>query len=129
MGENDFARKNMDLGHSHRNRESVWAIFCHLSAFLMFILPLIGNILGPLLIWSIKKNQIPRVDEEGKESLNFQISMTMYMLMAWVLRALAVGGLFMFGLVLTNIIFVVMASIKTSHDEQFRYPLAIRFIR
>lgn len=119
----------MDLGNSHQKRERVWAIFCHLSAFLMFILPPIGNILGPLLVWCIKKDQMPAVNEEGKESLNFQISMTIYMFVAGLLWIFAIGGLLMFGLVLANIMLVVAASIKTSNDEKFHYPGTIRFIR
>jgi uncharacterized Tic20 family protein len=50
----------------------MWAMFCHIAAFAFFIFPF-GNILGPLVIWLIKKETYPFVDEQGKESLNFQI--------------------------------------------------------
>ena len=76
MAENDFVNKGNEVADTSRNRENIWAILCHLSALALFIIPPIGQILGPLLIWLIKKNGMPSVNEEGKKSLNFQISMT-----------------------------------------------------
>jgi len=50
-----------------------WAMFCHYSAFFWFLVPMIGNVLGPLIVWQLKKDMDPVVDEQGKEALNFQI--------------------------------------------------------
>ncbi|MEW6113824.1 MAG: DUF4870 domain-containing protein, partial [Thermodesulfobacteriota bacterium] len=55
-----------------------WGMLCHLSALLGLVLISFGHILGPLVVWLFKKNDDPFIDEQGKESLNFQISMTIY---------------------------------------------------
>jgi len=72
------------------SQEKTWGLFCHLSAFGLFVFPPFGNILGPLIIWLIKKDESPYVDKQGKESLNFQISFTIYAFIAGILdRALS----------------------------------------
>ncbi|MCK5012376.1 MAG: DUF4870 domain-containing protein [Candidatus Omnitrophica bacterium] len=116
----------MDVPHE---QDHVWAILCHLSALALFIIPPIGQILGPLIIWLIKKNDMPYVNEEGKKSLNFQISMTIYMFIAFVLCFVAVGIPLLVLLLLTNIVLVIIASIKTSKKEKFQYPCTILFIK
>jgi len=67
------------------NQEKTWGLFCHLAAFGFFVFPAFGNILGPLVIWLIKKDESPYVDQQGKESLNFQISFTIYAFIAGIL--------------------------------------------
>ena len=62
--------------------DRTWDILCHLLALSGFVAVPLGNILGPLVIWLIKKEQLPSVDAHGKESLNFQISMTIYAIVA-----------------------------------------------
>ena len=109
--------------------ERTWAIFCHLSAFVAFIGVPFGNILGPLVIWLIKKNEMPIVDQEGKAALNFQISMTIYTLVALVLCLVAIGFLLIVPIILANVILVVIASVKTSNGEKFQYPCTIQFIK
>ena len=56
----------------------MWAMMCHLSALAMYVLPTLGNIIGPLIVWLIKREESSFIDEHGKESLNFQISVTIY---------------------------------------------------
>src|ERR1700680_445708 len=62
-----------------------WAMLCHLSSISGFIGVPFGHIVGPLIVWLVKKDQFPLVDDQGKESLNFQISMTIYGIVAGVL--------------------------------------------
>jgi uncharacterized protein len=67
------------------DNQRLWAMFCHLSALIMlFGLPL-GNIWVPLILWSIKRKEMPRVDEAGRESMNFQLSMTLYTIISFIL--------------------------------------------
>ena len=72
-----------------------WAMLCHYAAFFWVLAPLIGNVIGPLVVWQLKKDLHPFVDEQGKEALNFQITYGVAMmvcgLLAWVLIGL--GGL------------------------------------
>ena len=129
MTENNPQEKGKEVAETSQGQSHVWAIFCHLSAFTLFIIPPFGHILGPLVIWLIKKNDLPSVDEEGKESLNFQISMTIYMFVAFILCFVAIGIPLLILLVMANVILVIVASIKTSNNEKFRYPCTIHFIK
>jgi hypothetical protein len=107
--------------------ENMWAMLSHLSTFAGFIIPF-GNIVGPLLIWLIKKDEFPLVEDQGKEALNFQISMTIYIIASIVLILILVGIPLLIGLCLFDIVVTVIASLKANQGEKFRYPLAIRFI-
>src|SRR5688572_10608492 len=55
--------------------DRTWGMLAHLAALAGFIVPVVGNIVGPLIVWLTKKEQQPFVDDQGKESLNFQITM------------------------------------------------------
>ena len=105
-----------------------WGMLCHLSALVALLGIPFGNILGPLVVWLVKRNDDIFIDEQGKESLNFQISMTIYFALAGVLALILVGIVIMVGLIIANVILVVLASIKTSNGESYRYPLTIKFI-
>jgi uncharacterized protein len=107
--------------------ERTWAMFCHISAFAGFIIPF-GNIIGPIVIWSIKKEQYPLVDHQGKESINFQISMLIYFLVSLVLVLALIGIPLLIALFFFNLIIVVVAGIQANNGQFFRYPLCIRFI-
>ena len=107
--------------------ETMWAMFCHLSALAGFVIPF-GNIIGPLVLWIIKKDEYPLVNDNGKEALNFQISMTIYFLISIVLIFVAIGILFLIALGLFEIFAIVIASIKASEGKTYRYPLTIRFL-
>ena len=112
-----------------QKQERTWATFCHLSALVAFIGIPFGNILGPLVIWLIKKNEMPLVDLEGKAALNFQISMTIYTLVAFILCFIAIGFILIFPILLANVVLVIIAAIKTSNGEKFQYPVTIVFIK
>lgn len=108
--------------------EKTLAMFCHLSALSVFIIPL-GNFLGPLIIWLLKKNEYPLIDDQGKESLNFQISIFLYSLICLVLWFLFIGIPMMVVLVLFAIIQVIKASMQANKGEKYRYPFCIRLIK
>ena len=110
------------------SQAQTWGMFCHLSALSMFIGVPFGNILGPLVIWLMKKNEMPFVDEQGKESINFQLSMVLYGVIAGFLCLFLVGFALLFGLVVAEIVLVIRASIKVSNGEEHHYPFAIRWI-
>ncbi len=109
-------------------QEKTFAIFCHLGAFAGYLLPF-GNILAPLIIWLVKKNEMPFVDDQGKESLNFQISITIYFLIAALLTLIAIGFIVIIALAIFDIVMVIIATVKANNGEKYRYPLTIRFIK
>lgn len=107
---------------------NTWAMACHLGAFVGLIGIPFGNILGPLVFWMIKKDEHPFIDENGKASLNFQISVSIYMLVALVLTLVIIGIPLVIGLIIFNYIFVIIASVNASKGLPTKYPLSIRFI-
>jgi len=110
------------------SEERNWAMFCHLAAFSGVIIPF-GNVIGPLILWSMKKDQSELVNREGKKSLNFQISMSIYLFVSAFLIIIGIGILLLIALALVNLIFVVMAIVKTLNGEDYKYPLSIEIIK
>jgi uncharacterized Tic20 family protein len=108
------------------NDERTFGMLCHLAALAGFVFPL-GNIIGPLIVWAIKKDQYPWVDQHGKESLNFQISMTIYLFISAIMIIILIGIFFLVALGIINLVFIILASVKANNGEDFSYPLAIRF--
>jgi uncharacterized Tic20 family protein len=107
----------------------LWGMLCHLAALAGFVGVPFGNIIGPLIIWLIKRQEIPFVDEQGKESLNFQISLTIYSIVAALLIFVVVGIFLLFAIIIFGLIMVIIASVKTNNGESYRYPLTIRIIK
>ena len=107
--------------------ENMWAMFCHVSTFAGFVFPF-GNIIAPLIIWLIKKDEFPMVLDQGKEAVNFQITMTIYFFISLLLIIVVIGIPLLIGLGLFDLIVTVIAAIKSSEGEKYRYPMTIRFI-
>ena len=106
-----------------------WAMLTHLIALCGFIGVPFGHLIGPLIIWLVKKDQFPLVDDQGKESLNFQLSMTIYGVVAGILTLIVIGIPLLIALVLTDIILVIIASVAANQGQLYRYPLTIRFLK
>ena len=109
--------------------ERMWATLCHLSTFALFALPAFGNIIGPLIIWLIKRDELPLVDDQGKEVLNFQISMTIYYAAAAILCCVFVGMVLLPALVIFAMVVTIIGAVKASTGVAYRYPLCIRFLK
>ena len=107
--------------------ERMFAMFCHLSALIGFIFPF-GNIIAPLVIWILKKDQYPLVNEHGKEAINFQISMTIYFIASIILIFLLIGIPLLILLGLFELIAIVIAAVQANDGKLFKYPLSIRFL-
>jgi uncharacterized Tic20 family protein len=108
--------------------KNTWAMLCHLIALVGFLGVPLGHILGPLIVWLIKKDEYSFVDSQGRESLNFQISMTIYGVIAGFLTVILIGWFLLAILVLMNIIFVILASVRANSGRPYRYPITIRFL-
>jgi uncharacterized Tic20 family protein len=109
-------------------QERTFAMLCHLTAFAALIGIPFGNIIGPLVIWLIKRDEFPLVDDQGKESLNFQISATIYAIVSAILILVIVGIFLLIALAIFWLVVVIMACVRANQGERFRYPLTIRFI-
>jgi len=103
-------------------------VLCHASALLGLFFHFLGHLLGPLIVWLIKRDVSPEIDANGKESLNFQISMLIYDAIAAILCLVLIGIPILIALWVLNTVFVIIASVKTSEGKFYRYPFTIRFI-
>jgi len=112
-----------------QSESRLWAMLSHLTALCGFIGIPFGHILGPLVVWLIKKDQYPLVDDQGRESLNFQISMTIYGIVAGLLTLVFIGFILLGALIVADIVLVILASIEANKGVAYRYPLTIRLIK
>lgn len=107
----------------------MWAMFCHLAGLAGLVVPVVGCIVGPLIFWQIKKDDFPFVDEQGKEAVNFQISMLIYGIVAGLLCFACIGFVLAPAVAIFDIVFLLIAAVKSNNGFHYRYPLTIRFIK
>ena len=120
--------------------EKQWAMFAHLSALVGGILTSgwagsIGCFIGPLVIWLVKKDTLPFVDAQGKEALNFNITVGIVFLALLILSIVTFG----IGLVIAVplwiiigiawLVLTIIAAVKANNGERYRYPLTLRLIK
>ena len=105
-----------------------WAMFAHLSALVGFLIPF-GSILGPLIIWQIKKAEFPFVDDQGKEALNFQITVLIAVIVCLVLTVVLIGFLLLLVVGIAALVLTIMGGIKANNGETHRYPFTLRLIK
>ncbi|MBK7103772.1 MAG: DUF4870 domain-containing protein [Ignavibacteriae bacterium] len=121
---------NQDLPQNsgYTKDERMWAMIAHLSAVVGFVIPF-GNVIAPLLIWILKKDESAFINDQGKEALNFQISVTIYAFISIILVFLLIGIPILIALAIFVLIFVIIASINSYDGKAYRYPLTIRLIK
>lgn len=117
---------------------NIWAMSCHLSPFVSFAFPFF-YIVVPLLIWLIKKPESSEVDFHGAESINFQISMLLFVIilmfvsvLLFFLNGALAAVFFCVGfavLMLYEIIYMIVAAVKAYNRMEYRYPVCFRFIK
>lgn len=104
-----------------------WGMACHLSALAGFVVPF-GSIIGPLVVWLMKREESSFVDRQGKESLNFQITMLIAFLISLVLVFVLIGFLLIAAVAIFDLIMIIVATIKASEGEDYRYPVSLRLV-
>jgi uncharacterized Tic20 family protein len=119
----------------NESQARTWNMLCHLSALAGYIIPF-GNILGPLLVWQVKKNEFPSVNEHGKAALNFQLTVLIALVAggaaAFLLSFVCIGFLFIpvvIAIALCGLIFAIIAGIKANNGEAYRYSWSLTLIK
>ncbi|MCF5706123.1 DUF4870 domain-containing protein [Pseudomonas syringae] len=105
-----------------------WAMFCHLSAFLGMIFPF-GNLLGPLILWQMKKESDPFIDAQGKEALNFQITVAIAATVSILLMVVVVGFALLMLVGLGALVLTIIAGVKANEGVDYRYPFTWRLLK
>ena len=111
-----------------------WIVFLHLSALAGVVIPSLGHILGPLIIWLVKKPESPAIDAAGRNVLNFQISWTIWIFLSFIV---GLGGaclvvfpiLIPAGFWIAWLVFVILGAVKASNGETYQFPLTIKIGR
>lgn len=146
------------MGTETSSQSKMAAAACHLGAWLFWVLPVAGHLLGPIALWLILRRDDPFIDDHGKEAVNFQISCTLYAVLllvvlaaltfpvgvslisgvlwdpAWPARLLTALGLGVLWLLLIAIVvawhlLIIVAAWRAGNGQPWRYPLTIRWIR
>lgn len=100
----------------------MWAMLCHLlGLFTCFI--------GPLIVWLIKKEEDPFVNNQGKEALNFQITVAIASVVSALLAVICIGIILGMAVAIADLVFCIVAAVKANSGEAYRYPVSIRFIK
>ena len=111
-------------------------MFCHLAGLAGFspVLPCIGSVVAPFVIWQLKADEFPFVEEQGRRAVNFQLSMLLYAVIGTLVCLISVIGIplipavfFVAGIV--DLIFVLVAAARAKRGEHYRCPLTIRFFK
>ncbi len=110
------------MGPPPSSEDRTMGMLCHLLA-------IFTGFLGPLIIWLVKKDQSPFVDDQGKEALNFQLTMLIGWVIAFVTSFFCIGFFIGAALVVVNLVFCILATIKANQGIAYRYPINIRFIK
>ncbi len=105
-----------------------WAMICHLSALVGLLGNGIGFLIGPLVVWLIKREDDPLIEEQGKEAVNFQLTMFLALFISALLTFVLIGIPLLIAFGLMMIINPIIAAVKTSNGDRYRYPISIRFL-
>lgn len=125
----DYESGPQGVAENVSEQHRLWAMLSHMTALCVLTGIPFGNILAPLFIWLWKRRTSPLVDANGKESLNFQISLTLYGIASLILCLVLIGFVLLVVIAMADVVLVIIASLKADRGEIYRYPLTLRIIR
>ncbi|MTI72890.1 DUF4870 domain-containing protein [Stenotrophomonas acidaminiphila] len=103
-------------------------MFAHLAALAGIVIPL-GNLLGPLIVWLVKKDTMPFVADQGKEALNFNITVFIAAFVSGILTLVLIGFLLLIVVGIAWLVLTIMAALAANKGEAYRYPFTLRLIK
>jgi hypothetical protein len=109
--------------------ERTWGMLAHLSALVGLVFPLVGNILGPLLVWLTKRDQSAFIGTHAKEALNFNITVTLAGVVCGFLALIFIGFLLGTALFIAWLVMTLVAAIRASEGVTYHYPLSLRVVK
>ena len=104
-----------------------WAMVCHISAFAGLVMPFL-NIVAPLIVWLLKRENDPFIDDQGREALNFQITVILMSIVVGFLCLVLIGFLLAPVLFLYWIVFTIIGGVKANDGITYRYPFTLRLL-
>ncbi len=119
-----------DQGTAPSKSQRNWAMGCHLVGLCGLLIPnMVLGLIGTLVLWLLKRDEGAFIDDQGKEALNFQISLLIYTVACFMLAFIAIGLLLLVPLFIFGFVCIIIAAIKASEGVEFRYPACLRFIK
>jgi uncharacterized Tic20 family protein len=116
-----------DFNHELSQDEKTWGMIAHLATLSGLIIPF-GTLLGPLIVWLIKKDTMPFASAHAKEALNFNITVFLAFVVSGILTVILIGFLMMFAVFIAWIVLSIMAALKANGGEEYRYPFTLRLV-
>ena len=118
------------VGPPPDNNAKSMGMLCHLLALAGLLVPGVGGWAGPLIIWLLKKNEHPFIDDQGKESLNFQLTMIIASLvLSPTICLFGIGIVLLIIVGVMAVVFSIIGGIRANNGEAYRYPFALRLIK
>jgi hypothetical protein len=118
------ARRGTTLSNEERN----WGMACHAAALLGYPTVALGFIIGPLVVWLVYRDRYRFVDDQGKESINFHITMLIAVLGCFLLFCAGIGPFLLMLLPIYHVVMIIIAMVHSSQGQLYRYPLTIRLL-
>jgi uncharacterized protein len=116
------------LALSPTRDERQWAMLCHVSAMLMYVTA-VGGIVAPFVIWLLKREAMPFVADQGKETINFQITILLALAASVVLMLVLVGFVLFWALLAFHFVITIVAAVKVTEGVAYRYPFCWRLLK
>lgn len=108
--------------------ERMWGLIAHLSSLVGYVIPF-GNLVGPLIVWQIKKDESAFIADQGKEALNFQITVMLAILVCVPLMFVCIGIPMAMAVGVADLVFIIIAAIKANEGVAYRYPFTLRLVK
>jgi uncharacterized Tic20 family protein len=116
-------------GTAPTENERTWGMLAHLSALTGVVVWLLGCIIGPLVVWLARRDSSAFVAEHAREALNFNITVVLAALVCMLLMLVFVGFILGTALFVVWLVFTLIAAIKASEGEHYRYPFSLRLVK
>lgn len=108
--------------------EKQMGMFLHLSQLINIVIPF-GGIIAPIVLWQMKKEEMPALDAHGKMVVNWLISSFIYLVISGILTIVIVGLLGLLAVAIMAVVFPIIGGIKANNGELWEYPLTIKFLK
>lgn len=108
--------------------EKQMGMFLHLSQLINIIIPF-GGVIAPIVLWQMKKDEMPAIDAHGKMVVNWMISVLIYLVVSGVLTIILIGFLGLLAISILGVVFPIIGGIKANNGELWEYPLTIKFLK
>lgn len=105
-----------------------WAMFLHLSMLASFLVPFAG-LIAPIVLWQVKKDELPEIDVHGKIVVNWILSWMIYTAVSLLLVCVIIGIPLLIILGVLGVVFPIIGGLKANNGETWRYPFSIRFLK